>query len=121
MGKKFEPPLSNLFGGTRSKIAVGVSLGIQKSFEATREQVENHLNQGYQRIKLKIKPGWDVALVAYIRQEFPHAVLTVDANSCYSLADIQVLRGLDEYGLDYIEQPLAFDDIVDRRRAGNQY
>ncbi len=93
--KSLNQPLSALLGGSRGSIPVGVSLGIQKSLEATREQVQKHLDQGYQRIKLKIKPGWDVNLIAYIRQEFPTAVLTVDANSAYSLADIHILRELD--------------------------
>jgi o-succinylbenzoate synthase len=109
-------PLGQLLGGTRSQIQVGVSLGIQPSFEATREQVEKHLTQGYRRIKLKIKPGWDVNLIADIRAHFPTAVLTVDANSCYTPADYNVLRALDQFNLDYIEQPLAYDDIFDHAR-----
>jgi O-succinylbenzoate synthase len=110
-------PLGRLLGGTRSEIPVGVSLGIQPTLEATREQVEKHLAQGYRRIKLKIKPGWDVNLVAYIRTLFPAAVLTVDANSCYTPADFGVMRALDQFGLDYIEQPLAYDDIFDHIRV----
>jgi len=118
--KSLNQPLHRLLGGNRTAIPVGVSLGIQKSLEATRDQVQKHLDQGYQRIKLKIKPGWDVKLIAYIRKEFPHACLTVDANSCYSLADIHVLRSLDEFGLDYIEQPLAYDDLHDHARLQSQ-
>lgn len=109
-------PLSRLLGGTRERIPVGVSLGIQPSLEATRDLVRAHLDQGYQRIKLKIKPGWDTVLIAYIRKEFPLAELTVDANSCYTLADSAILRALDEHRLDYIEQPLAFDDILDHAK-----
>lgn len=106
-------PLGKLLGGERLRIPVGVSLGIQPSLEATRDVVERHLAQGYQRIKLKIKPGWDLDLVACIRACFPAATLTVDANSAYTLADAALLRSLDQYRLDYIEQPLAFDDILD--------
>jgi O-succinylbenzoate synthase len=113
-------PLGRLLGGNRTKVAVGVSLGIQKSFEATCEQVEHHLAQGYRRIKLKIKPGWDVEMIANVRSHFPEAVLTVDANSCYSLTDLAVLRRLDEFDLDYIEQPLAYDDILDHSRLQAQ-
>jgi O-succinylbenzoate synthase len=113
-------PLGRLLGGTRQRIAVGVSLGIQKSLEETRDQVQKHLSQGYQRIKLKIKPGWDTRLIAYIRQEFPEATLTVDANSCYSLADQRILQELDTFGLDYIEQPLAYDDILDHAKLQKQ-
>jgi len=118
--KSMGQPLGRLLGGNRSAIPVGVSLGIQKSLEATREQVQKHLAQGYQRIKLKIKPGWDIRMIGYIRGEFPEAVLTVDANSAYSLADIPVLRELDAFGLDYIEQPLAYDDIVDHAQLQAQ-
>lgn len=114
--KNMNQPLCRILGGNRMAIPVGVSLGIQKSLEATRDQVQKHLDQGYQRIKLKIKPGWDVKLIRYIRDEFPEATLTVDANSAYSLADIDVMHGLDQLGLDYIEQPLAFDDIFDHAR-----
>jgi o-succinylbenzoate synthase len=118
--KSLGQPLGLLLGGVRSAIPVGVSLGIQKSFEATREVVQIHLEQGYRRIKLKIKPGWDVALVAHIRAAFPDADLTVDANSAYSLADLPTLRALDAFHLDYIEQPLAYDDILDHARLQRQ-
>ncbi len=82
--------------------------------------MQKHLDQGYQRIKLKIKPGWDTNLIAYIRSEFPEVTLTVDANSCYSLAELHVLRELDEYHLDYIEQPLAYDDLIDHAKLQSQ-
>ncbi len=118
--KSLNQPLGMLLGGSRSAIPVGVSLGIQSSLEATRDQVQIHLEQGYQRIKLKIKPGWDTRLIAFIRREFPDATLTVDANSAYTLADIQILRELDQYRLDYIEQPLAYDDLVDHARLQSQ-
>ena len=118
--KSLNVPLSRLLGGNREAIPVGVSLGIQKSLEATREQVQKHLDQGYQRIKLKIKPGWDTNLIGYIRKEFPQVTLTVDANSCYSLAELHILRELDQYQLDYIEQPLAYDDLIDHAKLQSQ-
>lgn len=118
--KSLNLPLYRLLGGNRTAIPVGVSLGIQKSLEATRDQVQKHLAQGYQRIKLKIKPGWDIHMIAYIREQFPDATLTVDANSAYTLADIHLLRGLDPYQLDYIEQPLAYDDILDHAQLQSQ-
>lgn len=114
--KSMNQPLCNLLGGYRQKIPVGVSLGIQKSLEETAEQVRLHLEQGYQRVKLKIKPGWDVHLLEFIRAEFPETILTVDANSCYSLADMAVLQRLDDFRLDYIEQPLAYDDLLDHAK-----
>ena len=113
-------PLMELLGGVRQAIPVGVSLGIQKSIEATLALVGAHLDQGYRRIKLKIKPGWDVALIAKVREAFPGADLTVDANSSYRLEDLATLQALDQYGLDYIEQPLAYDDIIDHARLQAQ-
>jgi O-succinylbenzoate synthase len=118
--KSIGQPLGRLLGGTRQEIPVGVSLGIQKSLEETRDQVAKHLSQGYRRIKLKIKPGWDTRLIFYIRQEFPDATLTVDANSAYTLADLRTLLELDRCGLDYIEQPLAYDDLFDHARLQKQ-
>lgn len=111
--KSLDKPLYQVLGGNRTEIPVGVSLGIQPSYDATCEKVRQHLEQGYRRVKMKIKPGWDVELVRRVREAFPAANLTVDANSAYSLADIATLRALDEYRLDYIEQPLAFDDLID--------
>ena len=106
-------PLSHLLGGVRERVAVGVSLGIQESEAATVQAVEAHLAQGYRRIKLKIKPGWDVQPVTAVRAAFPDIALTVDANSAYTLADTRIFQTLDAYGLDYIEQPLAYDDLLD--------
>ena len=111
--KSKDTPLWELLGGVRKRVAVGVSLGIQPSVEATAELVGRHLDQGYQRIKLKIKPGWDVKLVEGVREAYPGAHLTVDANSAYTLADQNRLQALDPYNLDYIEQPLPFDDMHD--------
>jgi O-succinylbenzoate synthase len=82
--------------------------------------VQQHLEQGYRRIKLKIKPGWDVALVEHIRTAFPAADLTVDANSAYTLADLPTLRALDPFHLDYIEQPLGYDDLFDHAKLQRQ-
>ncbi|WP_424950042.1 o-succinylbenzoate synthase [Deinococcus sp.] len=106
-------PLGRLLGGVREQVAVGVSLGIQASEAATVEAVQTHLEQGYRRIKLKIKPGWDVRPVSAVRAAFPDIALTVDANSAYTLADTRTFQNLDAYTLDYIEQPLAYDDLVD--------
>ncbi len=105
-------PLKTLLGGTRAAVEVGVSLGIA-SVEQTVARAVDHHAQGYRRIKLKIKPGHDLALVRAVRQALPEAHLTVDANSSYTLADTGIFRALDGFGLDYIEQPLAWDDIHD--------
>jgi O-succinylbenzoate synthase len=109
-------PLHKLLGGNKQVIPVGVSLGIQKSIESTLELVQQHTQQGYKRIKLKIKPRWDVELVSRVRKQFPDIVLTVDANSAYALSDLDIFRALDSYRLDYIEQPLAYDDLFDHAK-----
>lgn len=106
-------PLWRVLGGDGQPVPVGVSLGIQPSLEATAEIVGKHLEQGYQRIKLKIKPGWDIRMLSFVRERYPRAMLTADANSAYTLADTALLRQLDPLLLDYIEQPLAFDDLID--------
>lgn len=113
-------PLYALLGGVRDRVPVGVSLGIQPDLAATIEAVSKHLDAGYQRIKLKIKPGWDTQVVAAVRERFPEAHLTVDANSAYRLSDARTLARLDAYELDYIEQPLAYDDLLDHARLAER-
>ena len=110
--KSLRLPLKVLLGGDKDRVEVGVSLGIGP-LEGTIERVRSHLEQGYRRIKLKIMPGHDVSVVAAVRGAFPDAHLTVDANSAYTLADMAVMHALDDFSLDYIEQPLAWDDIHD--------
>lgn len=110
--KSLDLPLKTLLGGTKTGIEVGVSLGINP-VDVTIDKVRQHIDLGYKRIKLKIMPGHDIALVAEVRKLFPQAHLTVDANSAYSLADMDLLMALDDFKLDYIEQPLAWDDIHD--------
>ena len=105
-------PLGKALGGTREAIEVGVSLGISPTAADTVENVRKHVAQGYRRIKLKIEPGWDAEPLAAVRDEFPDIVLTVDANAAYTLADADVLRSLDAFGLDYVEQPLHHEDLV---------
>lgn len=106
-------PLARALGGVKDRIAVGVSVGIQPTLEQTLEQIDGFLEQGYQRIKVKIEPGWDVQLVDAIRSRFGDIPLMADANSAYSLADLSVMKALDRYNLMMIEQPLAHDDIID--------
>lgn len=111
--KSLKLPLWRVLGGVRSRVPVGISLGIQDSEEATEKLAAQHIEQGYRRVKLKIKPGWDVQPVSAVRAAFPEIPLTVDANSAYTLSDAGALQKLDDYGLKYIEQPLAFDDLLD--------
>ncbi len=106
-------PLWQLLGGVRTRIPVGASIGIQPSVEQTVAVAKQHAEEGYKRLKFKIKPGWDVAPLRAVREALPDMSLTVDANSAYRLTDARMFHELDELGLDYIEQPLAHDDLVD--------
>lgn len=110
--KSLDMPLQTALGGQGDAIDVGVSLGIGP-IESTVERVADHLQQGYRRIKLKVRQGHDIALLSAVRDAFPDAHLTVDANCCYTLADSAIIARMDDFALDYIEQPLAWDDIHD--------
>ncbi len=100
-------------GGARREIPCGVSIGIQDSVPQLLEKIERELAAGYQRIKMKIKPGWDVDVVRQVRERFPSIKLMADANSAYTLKDAEHLKRLDAFYLMMIEQPLAHDDIID--------
>jgi len=106
-------PLSKLIGGTLDEIPCGVSIGIQNSVEELLEKIQVELSAGYQRIKIKIKPGWDVNVLERVRERFPSIVLSVDANSAYSLADLEHLKSFDRFYLLMIEQPLHWNDTID--------
>lgn len=110
-----EAPLSAVLGGARDRIHSGVSIGIQDTVEELLETIGMELDRGYRRIKIKIKPGWDLDVVRRVRERFPDAPLMVDANSAYSLDDIPLFQALDPFGLTMIEQPLAHDDMWDHR------
>ncbi len=113
-------PLWKLLGGTREEIACGVSIGIQSSCERLQTLVQKELEAGYQRVKIKIKPGWDLEPVRYLREQYPQLRLMVDANSAYSLDDAPLLKELDRFHLMMIEQPLAWDDIYDHATLQKQ-
>ena len=104
--------LSKALGGIRTRIEVGVSLGISPSVAATLENVGKHVAEGYRRIKLKIEPGTDVERVRAVREAFPSIVLTVDANASYTPETADRIRALDSFDLDYIEQPLHHEDLL---------
>ena len=116
LGKAQGRPLRALLGGVRERVEVGVSVGLQASPEQLVQVVAAYLAQGYQRVKIKIKPGRDVADTRAVRQAFPELRLQVDANSAYSLASAEALLPLDEMNLLLIEQPLAEDDLWDHSR-----
>jgi len=100
-------------GGARRRIPCGVSIGIQNSIQQLIGKIQTELDAGYQRIKIKIKPGWDVDVVRQVRERFPAIKLMADANSAYTLADAGRLKALDDFYLMMIEQPLAHDEIID--------
>src|SRR5271168_2365848 len=109
--KQKNQPLWKLLGGTRTEIACGVSIGIQDSVEQLLEKIQSELAAGYRRIKVKVKPGWDVNVLERIRSRWPEIVLSCDANSAYTLDELEHLRKFDQFNLLMIEQPLWHDDI----------
>lgn len=103
---------ADYLGGVRSSVTSGVSVGIHDTVDALLTSISGYLSAGYARIKVKIKPGWDVEPIRAVRREFgPEVVLQADANAAYTLADTQLLRQLDEFDLLLLEQPLAEDDL----------
>jgi o-succinylbenzoate synthase len=118
--KKLGSPLWKHLGGSRSEISCGVSIGIQDSVEILLEKIRKEVDAGYQRIKIKIKPGWDVKIVERVLKEFPTIRLMGDANSAYSLKDVALFRELDNFKLMMLEQPLAHDDIFDHAQLQKQ-
>ena len=105
--------LTEVLGGKKKKIEVGISIGIQPTIEQQIAVVDRAIKDGYKRIKVKIKPGWDVHVIRALREAFPNLPMMADANSAYTLNNIELLKQLDEYNLMMIEQPLAYDDIID--------
>jgi len=111
--RKQNIPLSKLLGGTRNSIETGISLGIQKFPEILITKIKKAVDEGYRRIKMKIKPGEDIDNIRRVRDDLgPDIPLMVDANNAYTLDDIDVFKAMDEFGLLMIEQPLAWDDLV---------
>jgi O-succinylbenzoate synthase len=107
------PLWKEIGGGAREEIPCGVSIGIQDTVSQLLEKIQTEVDAGYQRIKMKIKPGWDVDVIRQVRERFPKIRLMADANSAYTLADVAHLKALDEFYLMMVEQPLSHDDIID--------
>lgn len=105
--------LATALGGKKDKIEVGISIGIQKSIEDLIALIEGYIQEGYKRMKVKIKPGWDIDVIRTLRERFPDVAIMADANSAYRLEDVELLKQLDAFNLTMIEQPLASDDIID--------
>jgi o-succinylbenzoate synthase len=114
--KRNNLPLFKALGGVKQQIDVGISIGIQPTVDDLLRIVDGFINEGYKRMKIKIKPGHDYEMLKEVRKRFPDTLLMADANSAYTLKDIDMLKRLDELNLMMIEQPLAHDDIVDHAK-----
>ena len=118
--KNLQVPLYEALGGTKQEIEVGVSIGVHESVEELLSVIKDKLDKGFRKVKLKIKPGKDVEVVRDVRRAFPDIPLMADANSAYTLEDIEHLKKLDDFGLMMIEQPLQSDDILDHSKLQQQ-
>ncbi|MBO0431221.1 o-succinylbenzoate synthase [Enterococcus sp. DIV0660C] len=118
--KREQRSLQSYFGSHKSTLPVGVSVGIHATTEELIAQVSSYLKQGYQRIKVKIKPGYDIVPLSAIRENFPDVTLMADANSAYTLADLELFKQLDQLNLAMIEQPFHQRDFVDHARLQQQ-
>ncbi|MFQ6038146.1 MAG: o-succinylbenzoate synthase [Candidatus Aminicenantales bacterium] len=114
--KKKEVPLWKLYGGTYREVPSGVSVGIQDSVPELLQRIQEFLEQGYRRVKIKIKPGWDVSVCQEVRKAFPDIPLQVDANGAYTIDEKDRLKALDRFGLLMIEQPFSPPDLWDHSR-----
>lgn len=114
--KRENKTLAEVLGGEKKKIDVGISIGIQSSTKELIEMIERSLAKGYKRIKMKIKPGSDVNVLREVRNQFPDTPIMADANSAYTMKDVEHLQQLDDLNLMMIEQPLGHDDIVDHAK-----
>ena len=121
LGKRAGKSLKELIGGTRERVEVGVSIGIQPSASALVRTVESYLKDGYRRVKIKIKPGREIEETSAVRRAYPDLRLQVDANSAYTLETAAALKPLDELELLLIEQPLYEDDIWDHRKLQAEF
>lgn len=114
--KEQSMPLSQMLGGTRQQIPAGISLGIEADIQKLLDRISEKINAGYKRVKIKIKPGWDLDVLQQIRAVFPDVPLMADANSAYTIHDMDHLQKMDAFNLLMIEQPFAHNDFVDHAR-----
>ena len=114
--KRKKMPLYQALGGEKQQIEVGISIGIQPTVQDLIQLVDRYVKEGYKRMKIKIKHGYDYDMLKEVRKQFPDILLMADANSAYTLKDIEMLKKLDELDLMMIEQPLAHDDIIDHAK-----
>ncbi len=119
-GKLAGKSLSSLLDSTRTRVEVGVSIGIHDTIEETIQIIDKRVKEGYRRVKLKIKPGWDVELLREVRRQFPNVRLMADANSAYTMEQLPILKQMDALGLLMIEQPLGYEDIYQHSKLQPQ-
>ncbi len=114
--KLTEQPLHRLFGAKRDCIPVGADFGVQDSIEELLDLIHQAVSEGFPRIKLKFRPGWDLPMLRSVRNEFPDTIFHIDCNSGYTLADLSMFQEIDSLDLAMIEQPLGFDDLHDHAK-----
>jgi O-succinylbenzoate synthase len=108
-----DQPLYRVLGGTSPAVTVGADFGVQDSIEQLLTKIDGAVAAGFERVKLKFRPGWDVPMLEAVRRRFPNTVFHIDCNSGYRLADVELFKQLDAFGLAMIEQPLGHDDLLD--------
>jgi len=111
--KQLGQPLWKVIGGKNPTVDVGADFGVMESIELLLRTIQSAIQQGYKRIKLKYRPGWDLDMIAAVGKAFPNAVVHIDCNSAYTLGDLEMFKELDRYDLAMIEQPLGHDDLID--------
>jgi O-succinylbenzoate synthase len=114
--KRAGKPLWRLLGGSSATVEVGAAFGVMETIDALIEAIEGAVKSGFKRVKLKFRPGWDLDVVGAVRCAYPKLTLHVDCNSAFQLDDLGVFQALDQFGLAMIEQPLAYDDLLDHAK-----
>lgn len=118
--KRLAKPLWRLLGGSSPVVEVGEDFGVMDTIDSLLHAIQEAVECGFKRVKLKVRPGWDLDMVRAVRQAFPKATFHVDCNSAYRLKDLKIFETLDQYGLAMIEQPLAHDDLIDHAKLQRQ-
>ncbi len=118
--RHLQQPLWRVIGGQEAVVESGADFGVMDNIAQLLYSIEGAIEQGFKRVKLKFRPGWDFNMLSAVRQEFPDTVFHIDCNGGYSIEDLPLLRRLDEYSLAMIEQPLAHDDLIDHAKLQSQ-